>query len=203
MPVGELGERGGNLPGRRVGRIAEMVQRHFRAGQILRVLGLDGRRAGGRPRNRSGIGRAACGFPQSPRAAGLISAWRARWNNTVSAPAVRCRRHINWQTDWQMKSAICGVHMMPTTIPQAAIEPAATIATAYPAASPPPPPMPSSLRTKKNSPMMSAALKTVLKIIFAGSSLRFNATTRQPNDKGGADDRQERIHRDLHDLTHA
>ena len=42
MPVGELGERGGNLLGRRFGRIAEMIQRHFRAGQILHVLGLDG-----------------------------------------------------------------------------------------------------------------------------------------------------------------
>ena len=44
---------------------------------------------------------AACGFPQSLRAGGLISVWPVRWNKMVSAPEVRCRRHIDWQTDWK------------------------------------------------------------------------------------------------------
>ena len=41
MPVGELVHRGGDLFGRRRGRIAKKVQRDFRAGQILQVFGLD------------------------------------------------------------------------------------------------------------------------------------------------------------------
>ena len=101
MPVGELGERGGDLPGRRGGRIAEMVQRDFRAGQILHVLGLNGGQQAGCLRNRSEIWQAACGFPRWLRAAGMISVWRARWNNTVSAPAVRCRRHKASRWHWQ------------------------------------------------------------------------------------------------------
>src|ERR1035441_1410435 len=78
------------------------------------------------------------------------------------------------------KSLIWGVHMTPRTMPQAASEPAAIMAMAYPAASPPPPPMPSILRTKKNSPMISAALKTALKIIFAADHARIAAKAPLP-----------------------
>jgi len=41
MPVGQLRERGGDLFWRRVLPVAEMVERDFRAGQILQVLRLD------------------------------------------------------------------------------------------------------------------------------------------------------------------
>ena len=41
LPVGEMVHRGGKLFGRRLGPVAEMVQRDFRARQILQVFSLN------------------------------------------------------------------------------------------------------------------------------------------------------------------